>query len=86
MGIVGRTGAGKTSLIAALFRLADIEGMIKIDGVDTSLLGLHDFRSKITVITQEPFLFSGPLRKSLDPYDIYPDERLWAALEEVSSF
>ncbi|XP_073971785.1 ATP-binding cassette sub-family C member 4-like isoform X2 [Rhodnius prolixus] len=83
VGIVGRTGAGKTSLIAALFRLADIEGMIKIDGVDTSLLGLHDFRSKITVITQEPFLFSGPLRKSLDPYDIYPDERLWAALEEV---
>ncbi|KAK9504177.1 hypothetical protein O3M35_010565 [Rhynocoris fuscipes] len=84
VGIVGRTGSGKTSLIAALFRLADIEGTIKIDGIDISMLGVHDFRSKITVIPQEPFLFSGPLRKCLDHYNDYSDDVLWKALEEVN--
>ena len=83
IGIVGRTGAGKSSLIQALFRLAFIEGRIEIDGVETGEVGLHDLRSKISIIPQEPFLFSGSLRKNLDPFDSYPDAMLWKALEEV---
>ncbi|XP_050461235.1 ATP-binding cassette subfamily C member 4 isoform X1 [Cataglyphis hispanica] len=83
IGIIGRTGAGKSSLIQALFRLADVEGLIEIDGIDTSEIGLHDLRSKISIIPQEPFLFSGSLRRNLDPFDSYSDDLLWRALEEV---
>lgn len=83
---MGRTGAGKSSLIAALFRLAENEGQIRIDGLDINKLGLHEVRSKISIIPQEPVLFSGTMRKNLDPFDEYPDHILWNALEEVKNY
>ncbi|CAL7944629.1 unnamed protein product [Xylocopa violacea] len=83
VGVVGRTGAGKTSLISALFRLAYIEGDLIIDGIATDKIALHDFRSKISIIPQEPVLFGGSLRRNLDPFDEYSDNVLWDALQQV---
>nr|XP_034196002.1 probable multidrug resistance-associated protein lethal(2)03659 isoform X1 [Osmia lignaria]XP_034196003.1 probable multidrug resistance-associated protein lethal(2)03659 isoform X1 [Osmia lignaria]XP_034196004.1 probable multidrug resistance-associated protein lethal(2)03659 isoform X1 [Osmia lignaria]XP_034196006.1 probable multidrug resistance-associated protein lethal(2)03659 isoform X1 [Osmia lignaria]XP_034196007.1 probable multidrug resistance-associated protein lethal(2)03659 isoform len=83
VGVVGRTGAGKTSLISALFRLAYIEGEIIVDDIPTDRVALHDFRLKISIIPQEPVLFGGSLRRNLDPFDEYSDNDLWAALQEV---
>jgi len=83
VGIVGRTGAGKSSLINALFRLSYNDGSVRIDDKDTNDMGLHDLRSKISIIPQEPVLFSGTVRHNLDPFDEYSDDRLWCALEEV---
>ena len=81
---MGRTGAGKSSLITALFCLEELsDGCIIIDGIDVSSIGLHDLRSKISIIPQEPALFSGLLRENLDPFNEYSDAVLWSALEEV---
>ncbi|XP_031366798.1 multidrug resistance-associated protein 4-like isoform X2 [Apis dorsata] len=83
IGIVGRTGAGKTSLISALFRLAKLEGSIYIDKLDTKQIGLHELRKKISIIPQEPVLFSATLRDNLDPFHNFDDTILWSALEDV---
>uniref|UniRef100_A0A3Q2Y780 ABC-type glutathione-S-conjugate transporter n=1 Tax=Hippocampus comes TaxID=109280 RepID=A0A3Q2Y780_HIPCM len=82
VGIVGRTGAGKSSLALGIFRILEAaKGKIFIDGVDIANIGLHDLRSRITIIPQDPVLFSGSLRMNLDPFDTYTDEEVWSSLE-----
>ena len=85
-GVVGRTGAGKSSLISALFRLVNVEsGSITIDGVDLSTVGLSDVRGPngISIIPQDPFLFAGTLRECLDPFRLSSDDKLLDALASV---
>ncbi|XP_075236312.1 ATP-binding cassette sub-family C member 4-like [Lycorma delicatula] len=83
VGIVGRTGAGKSSLVQALFRMTDITGQILIDGIDTKTLTLECLRSHISIIPQDPVIYSGTMRHNLDPFEKYPDYVLWQALDEV---
>ncbi|XP_078483709.1 ATP-binding cassette sub-family C member 4 [Ciona intestinalis] len=84
VGIVGRTGAGKSSLISTLFRLNEYsKGSVMIDGINVSELGLTDLRSAISIIPQDPILFAGSMRKNLDPFQLYTDDEVWTALEQV---
>lgn len=83
IGVVGRTGAGKSSLVATLFRLAPVDGHVQIDDQDTANVGLRNLRSSISIIPQVPILFSASIRYNLDPFERSTDEQLWKALERV---
>lgn len=85
IGICGRTGAGKSSIIQAIFRLAHNEGVIRIDSVDISTVPLRELRKNISIIPQESILFSGTMRDNLDPFHEKSDDELWSALDQVSS-
>ncbi|MED6209079.1 Multidrug resistance-associated protein 4 [Stylosanthes scabra] len=82
VGVVGRTGSGKSTLIQVFFRLVEpTGGKIIIDGIDISALGLHDLRSRFGIIPQEPVLFEGTVRSNIDPTGQYTDEEIWKSLE-----
>ncbi|KAE9102605.1 Multidrug resistance-associated protein 1 [Phytophthora fragariae] len=84
IGIVGRTGAGKSSLIMALFRINElVSGRILIDGVDIATMPLRTLRSNLSIIPQSPVLFKGSLRAYMDPFDEFTDADIWSALEKV---
>lgn len=85
VGIVGRTGAGKSTIITALFRFLDPEtGHVKIDNVDITSIDLQRLRRSITIIPQDPTLFTGTIKSNLDPYDEFSDEQIFEALKRVN--
>lgn len=84
IGIVGRTGAGKSTLINGLYRLVSLSsGQIKIDDMDISSVGLHNLRKRLTIMPQSPQLFTGTVRYNLDPLELKSDDELYEALRDV---
>ncbi|KAJ2662040.1 hypothetical protein IWW48_002099 [Coemansia sp. RSA 1200] len=84
VGVVGRTGAGKSTISLALLRFLEAsKGQIVLNGIDVSKVGLEDLRRNVTIIPQDPVLFNGTIRFNLDPFDEHPDELLWEALRRT---
>lgn len=84
VGIVGRTGAGKSSLVSAILRMPEPSGNIVIDDVNIIDLNLQRAREMMSIITQDPILFNGSLRMNIDPFDKHSDQEIWNALEEAN--
>lgn len=84
VGIVGRTGAGKSSIIQALFRMVVAEpgSVLYVGDCDAQQMGLHSLRKNLSIIPQTPFLFKGSIRENIDPFSEYSDQRLWTVLKE----
>lgn len=84
IGVVGRTGAGKSTIMSTLFRLVELSGgSISIDGINIAKIGLHDLRSRLAIIPQDPTLFRGTIRSNLDPFNQHTDLELWSALRQA---